>query len=80
MREGLPKTVTGISERYVSDRMRNESEILSVKEDCGYGMGDAASHISLFDNVITYDVLLYRAIFGIPAGFVGACFLARALI
>lgn len=28
-----------------------KSEVLSVKEKIGYGMGDAASHI-IFDNVV----------------------------
>ena len=30
-----------------------KSEVLSVKEKIGYGMGDAASHI-IFDNVMLY--------------------------
>ncbi len=65
-----------------------KSEVLSVKEKIGYGMGDAASHI-IFDNVMLYmmffNVMLYMMffytdIFGIPAGFVGTMFLvARAL-
>lgn len=56
-----------------------KSEILSVKEKIGYGMGDAASHI-IFDNVMLYMMFFYTDIFGIPAGFVGTMFLlARAL-
>ncbi|SUG30816.1 Inner membrane symporter yicJ [Salmonella enterica subsp. arizonae] len=56
-----------------------KSEILSVKEKVGYGMGDAASHI-VFDNVMLYMMFFYTDIFGIPAGFVGTMFLlARAL-
>lgn len=56
-----------------------KSEILSVKEKIGYGMGDAASHI-IFDNVMFYMMFFYTDIFGIPAGFVGTMFLlARAL-
>ncbi len=31
-----------------------KSEVLSVKEKIGYGMGDAASHI-IFDNVMGND-------------------------
>ena len=55
------------------------SEVLSVKEKIGYGMGDAASHI-IFDNVMLYMMFFYTDIFGIPAGFVGTMFLlARAL-
>ncbi|MDU7758615.1 MAG: glycoside-pentoside-hexuronide family transporter, partial [Enterobacter asburiae] len=50
------------------------SEILSVKEKIGYGMGDAASHI-IFDNVMLYMMFFYTDIFGIPAGFVGTMFL-----
>ncbi len=56
-----------------------KSQILSVKEKIGYGMGDAASHI-VFDNVMLYMTFFYTDIFGIPAGFVGTMFLlARAL-
>ncbi|HAJ1870611.1 TPA: glycoside-pentoside-hexuronide family transporter [Escherichia coli] len=56
-----------------------KSEVLSVKEKIGYGMGDAASHI-IFDNVMLYMMFFYTNIFGIPAGFVGTMFLvARAL-
>ncbi len=56
-----------------------KSEVLSVKEKIGYGMGDAASHI-IFDNVMLYMMFFYTDIFGIPAGFVGTMFLvARAL-
>ena len=47
-----------------------KSEVLSVKEKIGYGMGDAASHI-IFDNVMLYMMFFYTDIFGIPAGFVG---------
>ena len=55
------------------------SDVLSVKEKIGYGMGDAASHI-IFDNVMLYMMFFYTDIFGIPAGFVGTMFLlARAL-
>lgn len=55
------------------------SEILSVKEKIGYGLGDAASHI-VFDNVMLYMMFFYTDIFGIPAGYVGTMFLvARAL-
>ena len=55
------------------------SQVLSVKEKIGYGMGDAASHI-VFDNVMLYMMFFYTDIFGIPAGFVGTMFLlARAL-
>ncbi len=37
-----------------------KSEVLSVKEKIGYGMGDAASHI-IFDNVMLYMMFfLYR--------------------
>lgn len=55
------------------------SQIISVKEKIGYGMGDAASHI-VFDNVMLYMMFFYTDIFGIPAGFVGTMFLlARAL-
>ncbi|GDU95315.1 transporter [Escherichia coli] len=55
------------------------SEVLSVKEKIGYGMGDAASHI-IFDNVMLYMMFFYTDNFGIPAGFVGTMFLvARAL-
>lgn len=50
------------------------SEVLSVKEKIGYGMGDAASHI-IFDNVMLYMMFFYTDIFGIPAGFVGTMFL-----
>ncbi|HBN1732438.1 TPA: MFS transporter [Escherichia coli] len=56
-----------------------KSEVLSVKEKIGYGIGDAASHI-IFDNVMLYMMFFYTDIFGIPAGFVGTMFLvARAL-
>ncbi|HAX5209479.1 TPA: MFS transporter [Escherichia coli] len=56
-----------------------KSEVLSVKEKIGYGMGDAASHI-IFDNVMLYMMFFYTDISGIPAGFVGTMFLvARAL-
>ena len=56
-----------------------KSEVLSVKEKIGYGMGDAASHI-IFDNVMLYMMFFYTDIYGIPAGFVGTMFLlARAL-
>lgn len=56
-----------------------KSEVLSVKEKIGYGMGDAASHI-IFDNVMLYMMFFYTDIFGIPAGYVGTMFLlARAL-
>jgi len=56
-----------------------KSQILSVKEKIGYGMGDAASHI-VFDNVMMFMMFFYTDIFGIPAGFVGTMFLlARAL-
>jgi len=56
-----------------------DSQIISVKEKIGYGMGDAASHI-VFDNVMLYMMFFYTDIFGIPAGFVGTMFLlARAL-
>ncbi|KDY41986.1 putative permease domain protein [Escherichia coli 2-427-07_S4_C1] len=34
-----------------------KSEVLSVKEKIGYGMGDAASHI-IFDNVMLYMMFL----------------------
>jgi len=55
------------------------TEILSVKEKIGYGLGDAASHI-IFDNVMLYMMFFYTDIFGIPAGYVGTMFLlARAL-
>lgn len=55
------------------------SQVISVKEKIGYGMGDAASHI-IFDNVMLYMMFFYTDIFGIPAGFVGTMFLlARAL-
>lgn len=55
------------------------SEVLSVKEKIGYGLGDAASHI-IFDNVMLYMMFFYTDIFGIPAGYVGTMFLlARAL-
>ena len=50
-----------------------KSEVLSVKEKIGYGMGDAASHI-IFDNVMLYMMFFYTDIFGIPAGFVGTMF------
>lgn len=53
-----------------------KSEILSVKEKIGYGMGDAASHI-IFDNVMLYMMFFYTDIFGIPAGFVGTMFYWR---
>ena len=43
-----------------------KSEVLSVKEKIGYGMGDAASHI-IFDNVMLYMMFFYTDIFGIPA-------------
>ena len=49
-----------------------KSEVLSVKEKIGYGMGDAASHI-IFDNVMLYMMFFYTDIFGIPAGFVRSC-------
>lgn len=56
-----------------------DSQVISVKEKIGYGMGDAASHI-VFDNVMLYMMFFYTDIFGIPAGFVGTMFLlARAL-
>lgn len=35
-----------------------KSEVLSVKEKIGYGMGDAASHI-IFDNVMLYMMFFY---------------------
>lgn len=55
------------------------TEVLSVKEKVGYGLGDAASHI-IFDNVMLYMMFFYTDIFGIPAGYVGTMFLlARAL-
>lgn len=44
-----------------------DSQIISVKEKIGYGMGDAASHI-VFDNVMLYMMFFYTDIFGIPAG------------
>ncbi len=50
-----------------------KSEVLSVKEKIGYGMGDAASHI-IFDNVMLYMMFFYTDIFGIPAGFSEPCF------
>lgn len=40
-----------------------KSEVLSVKEKIGYGMGDAASHI-IFDNVMLYMMFFYTDIFG----------------
>ncbi|SUH33991.1 Inner membrane symporter yicJ [Salmonella enterica subsp. enterica] len=39
-----------------------KSEILSVKEKIGYGMGDAASHI-IFDNVMLYMMFFHIPIF-----------------
>ena len=36
-----------------------KSEVLSVKEKIGYGMGDAASHI-IFDNVMLY-MMFFRS-------------------
>ena len=38
-----------------------KSEVLSVKEKIGYGMGDAASHI-IFDNVMLYMMFFSRAL------------------
>ena len=38
------------------------TEILSVKEKFGYGLGDAASHI-IFDNVMLYMMFFYTDIF-----------------
>ncbi|MEY8712583.1 glycoside-pentoside-hexuronide family transporter [Mangrovibacter phragmitis] len=55
------------------------SQVLSLKEKFGYGLGDAASHI-VFDNVMLYMMFFYTDIFGLPAAFVGTMFLlARAL-
>ena len=54
-----------------------KSEVLSVKEKIGYGMGDAASHI-IFDNVMLYMMFFYTDIFGIPAGFVGTMIFGRS--
>ncbi|MFI3309324.1 glycoside-pentoside-hexuronide family transporter [Ewingella allii] len=63
----------------MSSEVRSVSEVLSVKEKVGYGLGDAASHI-IFDNVMLYMMFFYTDIFGIPAGYVGTLFLlARAL-
>ena len=56
-----------------------KSEVLSVKEKIGYGMGDAASHI-IFDNVMLYMMFFYTDIFGIPAGFVGTMFLVARVL
>ncbi len=53
------------------------SEVLSVKEKIGYGMGDAASHI-IFDNVMLYMMFFYTDIFGIPAGLSAPCSCWRA--
>ncbi|MBW6054893.1 MFS transporter [Escherichia coli] len=39
-----------------------KSEVLSVKEKIGYGMGDAASHI-IFDNVMLYMMFFFIPIF-----------------
>ena len=63
----------------MSSEVRSVSEVLSVKEKVGYGLGDAASHI-IFDNVMLYMMFFYTDIFGIPTGYVGTLFLlARAL-
>ncbi|MES4612638.1 MAG: glycoside-pentoside-hexuronide family transporter [Ewingella sp.] len=63
----------------MSSEVRSVSEVLSVKEKVGYGLGDAASHI-IFDNVMLYMMFFYTDIFGIPAGYVGTLFLlARAM-
>lgn len=60
-----------------------KSEILSVKEKIGYGMGDAASHI-IFDNVMLYMMFFYTDIFWysgricrhhVPAGPRAGCYL-----
>ena len=41
-----------------------KSEVLSVKEKIGYGMGDAASHI-IFDNVMLYMMFFYTDIWSL---------------
>jgi len=46
----------------------------SIKEKIGYGLDDAASHIS-FDNVMLYMMFFCTDIFGLPAAFVGTMFL-----
>ncbi|QUI99461.1 hypothetical protein KCP74_06050 [Salmonella enterica subsp. enterica] len=57
----------------MSVRMRNESEILSVKEKIGYGMGVPPAHI-IFDNVMLYMMFAIPIFFGIPAStLVWAC-------
>jgi len=40
-------------------------EVLSVKKEIGYGMGDAASHI-IFDNGMLYMMFFYTDIVGTP--------------
>lgn len=78
LKQWFKTNATGLSAPY-SVKDKNMSEVLSVKEKIGYGMGDAASHI-IFDNVMLYMMFFYTDIFGIPAGFVGTMFLlARAL-
>ena len=52
------------------------TEVLSVKEKMGYGLGDAASHV-IFDNVMLYMMFFYTDIFGIPAGFLERMLMSR---
>ncbi|UGS42771.1 glycoside-pentoside-hexuronide (GPH):cation symporter [Pseudocitrobacter corydidari] len=55
------------------------SQILSLKEKIGYGLGDAASHI-VFDNVMLYLMFFYTDIAGLPAAFVGSMFLITRIL
>lgn len=48
------------------------SDVLSVKEKIGYGMGDAASHI-IFDNVMLYMMFFYTDILVFPPGLSAPC-------
>ncbi|HCD1257279.1 TPA: MFS transporter [Citrobacter amalonaticus] len=55
------------------------SQILSVREKVGYGLGDAASHI-VFDNVMLYLMFFYTDIAGLPAAFIGSMFLVTRIL
>lgn len=50
-----------------------KSEVLSVKEKIGYGMGDAASHI-IFDNVMLYMMFFYTDILAFLPDLSEPCF------
>ncbi|VEA29987.1 Inner membrane symporter yicJ [Salmonella enterica subsp. enterica] len=53
-----------------------KSEILSVKEKIGYGMGDAASHI-IFDNVMLYMMSSIPIFSAFPLVLSAPCFYWR---